>query len=822
MKKIICLLLVLISIFQLSSCGKKRESIKRIDEVIELIDSLPQEITLEDEAQIIIVQNKYNELSTDEQEKVTNYDKLVAANNEILKIKDVIQAQKVDMLIETLPSVENIKLSDKSLLMVIRLAYLDLTESQKQYVSLIEHLINCENKVKELESLANTAQKVVELINNLPAVTDLTISDITLIETAREGYEMLNADEKPYVTNLTKLTQLESYLVLLKKAKQVVDLINELPSIANLSIDDENLIYNARRKYDSLNKEEKQYVNNLPTLVLLEEEMKVVKDRLGYNLEYLFNDDEHSYTLIGLGNTRSLDIEVLAEYNGYPVTKIGPSAFHFSSDIRSIVIPSNIVEISSCAFSSCYNLESVKISDTVISINSDAFSGCSYLATIIIDPNNPVYDSRNSCNAIIETATNTLIAGCLNTVIPDTVTSLGDTAFFVCYKKSIIIPKSVKTFGTHAFSGCDKLISVYYQGTLADWCEITFKYSESNPLKYASEFYALDENNQYILVDTLSFPEGVTSVNDYQFYQFRGVTTIEIPSSLVSIGTFALSGMYNVRNITVDSDNPIYDSRDNANVIIETATNTVIIGSNNPNLSQTVTSIGDKAFYNCGNMMNIELPSSLLSIGNEAFYNCAGLNSINIPENVNHIGDKAFFGCIFVEEITVNPNNKVFDSRNNCNAIIETATNTLILGCKNTVIPEGIEKIGENAFYECVGLKSINIPASVTSIAANAFYACINLEGTLVLSNVSYIDDYAFSNCHKLESILISDNIINIGFCSFNFSYKLSLYLEVSSIPNTWDKYWNYSNCPVYLYSETTPLTSGNYWHYIDGVITVW
>lgn len=146
---------------------------------------------------------------------------------------------------------------------------------------------------------------------------------------------------------------------------------------------------------------------------------------------------------------------------------------------------------------------------------------------------------------------------------------------------------------------------------------------------------------------------------------------------------------------------------------------------NEVTLMDGMTSIGDDAFHGCAGLSSIIIPQSVNSIGGMAFYGCTGLTSITIPEGVTYIGPDAFTGCSGLDLITVEAGNPSYDCRENCNAIIKTSTNTLITGCRTTIIPNSVTSIGEDAFYDCIGLTSITIPEGVTSIGVFAFCGCI-------------------------------------------------------------------------------------------------
>ena len=231
-------------------------------------------------------------------------------------------------------------------------------------------------------------------------------------------------------------------------------------------------------------------------------------------------------------------------------------------------------------------------------------------------------------------------------------------------------------------------------------------------------------------------------------------------------------------------------------------------------IADTFTSIGDRAFWYCAGLTSITIPDSVISIGGYTFGNCTGLTSITIPDSVTSIGGSAFEGCTGFTNITipdsvtsiggsafrdcsgltsivVDSANTVYDSRNNCNAIINTSTNELIAGCKNTVIPntvtsigsavfsnctgltsviipDGVTSIGDYAFNHCSGLTSIDIPSGVTSIGQSAFSYCSGLTSIDIPSGVTSIGQYAFEKCSGLTSITIPDGVTSIGNGTFS------------------------------------------------------
>ena len=400
----------------------------------------------------------------------------------------------------------------------------------------------------------------------------------------------------------------------------------------------------------------------------------------------------------------------------------GRGIFSNPSAVTSVVIPDSVKYIGIYVFYGCSKLTSITIPESVTSIGNYAFSGCSGLTSITVDSKNTVYNSRESCNALIETKTNKLIKGCNNTVIPEGVTSIGDDAFSGCSGlTSITIPDSVTSIGSGAFQSCNGLTSI-------------------------------------------TIPEGVTSIGSYAFCNCSGLTSITIPDSVTSIGSGAFQSCNGLTAITIP------DSVKN----IEFQTFFGCRGLTSITIPDSVTSIGEKAFSSCSGLTSITIPDGVTSIGNSAFFGCSGLTSITIPEGVTSIGNSAFYECRGLTSITVDSNNTVYDSREDCNAIIETKTNKLIKGCNNSVIPSDVTSIEEYAFYGCSGLTSITIPEGVTSIEEYAFYKCSGLTSINIPDSVTSIRNGAFSECSGLTSITIPESVTSIGYSAFYWCRRLS------------------------------------------------
>ena len=395
------------------------------------------------------------------------------------------------------------------------------------------------------------------------------------------------------------------------------------------------------------------------------------------------------------------------------VTSIGPSAFYNCKNLSEITIPANVESIGRSAFEGTpwlnnqsegivyvgktlyaykgsmpektsidvregtksitdkafyeqENLSSITIPASVTEIGDEAFNACSGLAAINVAEGNIVYDSREGCNAIIETNSNALLLGCSATIIPEDVTSIGNAAFWGCSGLSeITIPASVKSIGAKAFQSCRYLTSVVISEGVDSIGDLAF--SSCNRLNSIILPTSIKDigNSTFLNCSNLTsivIPEGVAHITDGMFYGCANLNEIIIPEGVKSIGWNAFRECVSLREIIIPS---------------------------------SVTSIGNEAFYGCSNLTNITIPKGVKTIWNETFRGCSSLASIILPEGMTSIGESALYGCISLTEIT---------------------------------IPYGVTSIGESAFYFCNNLTSITIPASVTNIASFAFNGCRQLR----------------------------------------------------------------------------------------------
>ncbi len=358
----------------------------------------------------------------------------------------------------------------------------------------------------------------------------------------------------------------------------------------------------------------------------------------------------------------------------------------------------------------------------------------------------------------------------------------------------VVIPATYKgiavtSIGGEAFSGCSSLTTITIPASVTSIGNSAFAWcSQLTTVEFGAN-------------------SKLTSIGEDAFWNCSNLTSITIPDSVTSIGNSAFSGCSGLTSITVASGNTKYHSA--GNCLIETATGTLVLG--------------------CKNSV-IPADGSVTSIGDNAFSGCTGLTSITIPEGVTSIGNYAFSGCSGLTSITVASGNTKYHSAGNC--LIETATGTLVLGCKNSVIPAdgSVTSIGDEAFYDCDSLTTITIPDSVTSIGEYAFLHCSNLTSITIPASVTSIGYNAFRSCSQLTTVTLGANskLTSIGTSAFHFCSKLTTVYYGGSASD-WGKITigndngKLTSATRYYYSATEPTEAGNWWYYDqNGKPAIW
>ena len=369
------------------------------------------------------------------------------------------------------------------------------------------------------------------------------------------------------------------------------------------------------------------------------------------------------------------------------VTSIGEGAFQGCSKLSSVTIGNNVTSIGERAFQNCSALDSIIIPEGVTSIKRQTFYGCSSLSAIIL---------------------------------PQSVTSIEDYAFYGCSSlTSVIIPNNVTSIGVRTFNGCSSLTSMTIPNNVINIGDNAFygcTLVEDNFINNSS----LDEvsNNYWGATIVDQEIDGLLIRNDTVITCRRYVTSVNVPNSVIAIGNEAFYSK-SISSITIPSS--VTSIGEKAFYECSKLTSITI-----PN---SITDIKWQVFYNCSALSSVTLPKSITRIESQAFSGCSSLTSITIPSGVTDIGTWAFYGCgNSLTTIIVEEGNTIYDSRENCNAIIETKTNTLTTGCKSTVIPNSVTKIGNSAFVDCSSLTSVTIPHSISSIDDYAFFSCNILD----------------------------------------------------------------------------------------------
>ena len=631
-------------------------------------------------------------------------------------------------------------------------------------------------------------------------------------------------------------------------------------------------------------------------------------------------------------NTPSLESVVLPT----SLTEIEEKAF-FNSGLKALRFPNSIAKIGRFAFDNCKQLEELYFPATFTFHAIGNFINCPNIKHIEVDPKNQVFDSRDNCNAVIDTKSNTLIRGSASTVIPDTVEVIGPEAFAGIAIKSIVIPNKVKQILKNAFLNCSSLEEVTINNNIVSQsmfenCINLKRVSFGNSAVIKN--IAKGAFKKCISLESITFPDSLEFLEQAAF-SYSGLTEAVFPASIKSIPSDAFANCKNLRRVVIPKEAKMIEIGSSAflgcsnltdislpdtlkvlrgyRTFAETAIKSIVIPegclstiegemfANCHNLEEVtlpnnIEIIEAKAFYNDENLKHINIPDGVKLLGDEAFKGCSNLESISLPNTLETIGIDCFMGCtkltsIFfpdslktinssafadcpnlmissfpdglqtiglcafkgnkaikeialpaglvslgntafietnLEHITVNKNflfneaNFDDEGKDVITFIDKNGEKHLILGCKNSIIPDDVKYIDSYAFSKIEGLETIDLPDSLVAIKSHAFYRCDDLKEIICPPHLLTLESHAFDGCSNLKRIVLNNKINFIGVHIFGDIKVDDLYIPASlthmeslpefntiSIDANNPVYTNYGNKSIYDKQNKSLLYAG-------------
>ena len=487
------------------------------------------------------------------------------------------------------------------------------------------------------------------------------------------------------------------------------------------------------------------------------------------------------------------------------LTTIGSldTLFYFCNLLENLIIPDSVTRINESLLWYCSGITSLNIPKNVNYINfgsSGIVRGCSNLATITVDANNPIYDSRNNCNGIIETATNTLIFGINNTTMPNSVTKLGSYCYLGLsgYSSTFVIPSHITEISTYAFVSApvpsftvDANNPVYDS---RDNCGAIIETATNTLVKAGTQMttipstvtaigpYALEANISTLEGPKVStIPNSITSIGEWAFYYYGAALSpserdLVIPNSVTTIEHGAFSNSY-FKSITLPSNLSII----NDSVFYYTQNLETVV------LPNTVTEIGQYAFSSAKKLSSIDL-SNVITFRRDAFGYCSTLASVNLS-SASEIGSYAFRNCSSLATVSIG-NNLISVGDNAFNGCTSLPTSNNIRYA-DTIAAEVIDKtqtsytlrtdtthINSSLFQSNTNITTIDIPSSVSYIGYSAFSGCSNLSSVTVRATTPpTIGTYAFpTNTSNLKIYVPSGSVDVYKAASGWSSYASKIY----------------------------------------------
>ena len=498
------------------------------------------------------------------------------------------------------------------------------------------------------------------------------------------------------------------------------------------------------------------------------------------------------------------------------VTGIKNYTFIGLSDLESIFIHDKVDKISAGAFADCKNLLSVTLdkNSRLRYIEPGAFYGCDNLKYNRYDGGYYFGDEDNPYHMLVKADTDAE-----NCIINDNTITICSKAFMYADKlTSMVIPDSVVGMGNSVFNGCKSLTSIRLSDNLTDIAEGTFVRCHAlTGVDLPDGITSIGEGAFYEckIIKELIIPDGVTSIDDDAFSGCESLEKIVIPDSVIHVGYRLFSGCpvlekneYDYVYYLGNENNPYHILHSIKDKYLETY-----------EIKDTTRIIYGGAFRLCKRLKEITIPDGVVEIGAGAFAGCGQLKAIAIPDSVMHVGSELFSGCEALESVTF------------CKGMTEIHDG-MFYKCsalESLTLPDGITSIGMQAFEYCENLKSILIPDGVTSIGRDAFFGCSRLENVIIPDSVTSIGSFTFGLCIDLKSIVIGSGVKTLYYDTFGSLELKEIYYKGTE--REWEslsyigihQYYSIDNATKYFYSESKPLTDGNYWHYDEnGNVAKW
>lgn len=425
-------------------------------------------------------------------------------------------------------------------------------------------------------------------------------------------------------------------------------------------------------------------------------------------------------------------------HNGAQIKKIGDQAFANNQHITSVQLPETIVQIGDSAFENCSKLTSVELPNSLTGIGDYAFSKCVSLKEIVIPGSVETVGGMagyvfNGCENL-ETVT-----------LEEGVKSIGEYAFYECAKlRNITLPSTLERIDTWAFGYCEKLETIDLPTNLKVIGSATFYYCNA--------------------LNNIIMPNSVTEIGTHSFRGCWSLSNLKLSASLKTIPYRAFSGCVMLTNLE------LFEGLQSIGA--EAFYQSGLQSFNAPN---TLTEIGDRAFFECKQLKSFMAGEKLRTLGEEAFYFCSALSTVDLSSDLEGIPQKSFYNCLNLQKLDI-PDTVTFIGNEafkgcSCLSNIVLSSELQSIGDAafyNTVLeelelPANLENIGREAFANNKYLSKIIFPASLEKLQDSAFINCTKLEEVVFSDGLSVISDNAFKNCVGLTKLSFSDTLTSIG-----------------------------------------------------------